>query len=196
VYDALVKEGKAPTEPPKRTLGAPPADSPFRGARGAKILVQEVGDFQCPFCARAESAMDELLKIYPGQIKVVWRDKPLPMHHDAPLAAEAAREAFVQKGVDGFDRMRKLLFANPRALQRADLEGYAREISLDGAKFAAALDSHRHRAAIEADVKAAETAGVRGTPAFFVGPYWVEGAESLRRFRRLAELAGAKPVTR
>ena len=43
-------------------------------------------------------------------MKVVWRHKPLPMHKDAPLASEAAQEAYKQKGNDGFWKMHDLLF--------------------------------------------------------------------------------------
>jgi protein-disulfide isomerase len=191
LYDTLVKDGRGPAPPEKRSLAAPHAGAPFRGAANAKIVIQEVGDFQCPFCARADAVMDQLLKTYPGQLKIVWRDKPLSMHPDAPLAAEAAREAFAQKGAEGFERMHKLLFANPRALKRDDLEGYAGVIGLDLARFRAALDAHTHKPVVDADDKVTTEAGVRGTPAFFVGPYFISGAQPFARFRRVAELAGA-----
>ena len=59
-------------------------------------------DFQCPFCARAEPTLAEVRKIYGDRVRIVARDLPLPtLHPMAPLAAEAAREAFVQKGQRG-----------------------------------------------------------------------------------------------
>ena len=39
---------------------------------------------------------------YPKDVKVVWRHMPLPFHADAPLASEAAQEAFVQGGNKAF----------------------------------------------------------------------------------------------
>ena len=188
LYDTLVKDGKTAAEPEKKAIGPAPANAPFRGAPNAKVVIQEVADFQCPFCKRAEATMEELLKAYPGKIKIVWRDKPLPMHTDAALAAEAAREAYAQKGNDGFAKMQKLLFDNQQALKRDDLDGYARSIGLDMTKFAHALDSHAHKATVDADDKATTDAGVRGTPAFFVGPYYISGAQPFAKFRRAVEL--------
>ncbi|MBX3209193.1 MAG: thioredoxin domain-containing protein [Labilithrix sp.] len=199
LYDALIKDGTAAAEPEKKGIAPAAAGAPFRGAANAKVVIQEVSDFQCPFCKRAEATMEELLKAYPGKIKIVWRDKPLPMHPRAPLAAEAAREAHAQKGNDGFTKMQKLLFDNQQALERSDLDGYAKSIGLDMKRFAKALDGRIHKAAVDADEKASTEAGVSGTPAFFVGPYFVSGAQPFNKFRKLVdrvlrEPAGAAPL--
>jgi protein-disulfide isomerase len=201
LYDAVIKEGKPPAVPEMKTIAAAAGGAPFRGAANAKVVIQEVADFQCPYCRRADATMEELLKAYPGKIKLVWRDKPLASHADAPLAAEAAREAHAQKGNEGFARMQKLLFDHQQALGRDDLDDHARTIGLDMKRFAHALDTRAHRAAVEADEKAATDAGVSGTPAFFIGPYYVSGAKPLRSFKRLVDLVlsgapGARPSGR
>jgi protein-disulfide isomerase len=194
LYDALVKDGKTPPEPLRKSIAAAPATAPYRGTASAKVVIQEVGDFQCPFCKRADATMEELLKAYPGKIKVVWRDKPLSMHPDARLAAEAAREAYAQKGNEGFAKMHKLLFENQQALKRDDLDGYAKSLGLDMRKFASALDGHTHQGVVDADEKNMNDAGVSGTPAFFVGPYFVSGAAPYTKFRKLVELVLNPPV--
>jgi protein-disulfide isomerase len=195
LYDALIKDGKPAAEPERKTIAPPSSPAPFRGAANAKVVIQEVSDFQCPFCKRAEATMEELLKAYPGKIKIVWRDKPLPMHADAPLAAEAAREAFAQKGNEGFSKMQKLIFENQQALKRDDLDGYARTVGLDPTRFASALDNRTHKAVVDADEKLANAAGVSGTPAFFVGPYYISGAQAFGKFRKLVELTLNPPPT-
>ncbi len=198
IYDALVKDGKGPAEPEQKTIAPAPANAPFRGTANAKVVIQQVSDFQCPFCSRVETTLEELLKAYPGKIKIVWRDKPLPMHPDAPLAAEAAREAYAQKGNDGFAKMHKLLFANQQKLKRDDLDGYAKSIGLDMTRFARALDSHAHQATVEADIKATEAAGATGTPAFFVGPYFISGAQPIGKFKKVIDrvLNGPPPAAK
>ena len=60
--------------------------------------MHEWADFQCPFCGRAEPALAQMMKDYGARIKLVWHDLPLPMHPDAPLAAQAAREASRRRG--------------------------------------------------------------------------------------------------
>lgn len=195
LYDALIKDGKTPAGPEKKAIAPAAAGAPFRGAANAKVVIQQVSEFQCPFCKRAEATMDELIKAYPGKIKIVWRDKPLPMHKNAALAAEAAREAHAQKGNDGFAKMRKLLFDNQQALERSDLDGYAKSIGLDMSRFARALDGHTHKAAVDADEKATSDAGVSGTPAFFVGPYFISGAQPFAKFRKLVDRVLREPAT-
>jgi protein-disulfide isomerase len=191
VYDTLTKDGVPRGTPMEKTIEDGPG-APFRGATKAKVTIQEVGDYQCPFCKRADATIEKLLEAYPGQLKIVWRDDPIPSHADAPLAAEAAREAFAQKGSAGFTRMQKLLFENQKALGRADLDRYAAIVGLDAPRFARALDTHVHRAAVEADGKRALDAGVTGTPAFFIGPYYVSGAAPYAKLRRRVDLALAR----
>ncbi|MEA2749031.1 MAG: hypothetical protein QOI41_3174 [Myxococcales bacterium] len=197
IYDAIMKDAKSAPEPEKKAVAASASPAPFRGAANAKVVIQEFSDFQCPFCSRAEPTIDEVLKAYPGKVKVVWRNLPLPMHADAPLAAEAAREVFVQKGNDGFSKMRELLFKHQSdvdGLKRTALEGYAATLGVDMKKFGKALDDHTHTAAIDADTNAAHAGGLSGTPAFTVGPYYVSGAQPLAKFKKLVDRALLEPA--
>jgi protein-disulfide isomerase len=199
LYDALVKDGVTATAPEKVQVDAPAAGAPSRGAAGAKVVVQEFADFQCPFCKRAEDTVDEVVKAYGGRVKVVWRNLPLSFHADAELAAEAALEAKAQKGNDAFWKMHDLLFKNQGvdgALQRPALDGYAQELKLDMTKWAAALDGHTHQAEIEADKHAADGAKITGTPSFVINGYSLVGAQRYIKFKRVVERAladAAKP---
>ncbi|HTQ05987.1 MAG TPA: thioredoxin domain-containing protein, partial [Polyangiaceae bacterium] len=96
IYEEIVKEGKEPPPPERKEIPAPDASDPFKGGAHAKVVIQEFSDFQCPFCKRVEPTIQEIEKQYGDKIKFVWRHMPLPFHKDAPLAAEAAQEAFVQ----------------------------------------------------------------------------------------------------
>jgi protein-disulfide isomerase len=190
LYDTIIKDGKV-TALEKKSV-AVPAKAPFRGAANAKVVVQEFSDFQCPFCKRGDATMDELLAAFPGQIKVVFRNLPLSFHPDAQLAAEAAREVFVQKGNAGFSKYREKLFAHqndPGGLKRPALEGYARAVGVDTKKLSRALDERVHQAAVDADRKAAEDAGIRGTPSYLVGPFFVSGAQPIGKFKRVVRRA-------
>ena len=46
-------------------------------------------------------------------------------------------------------------------------------------KFNKALDSHAHKAVVDADDKSLSDAGVSGTPAFTIGPYYLSGAQPI-----------------
>ena len=69
-----------------------------------------------------------------------------------------------------------------KALEDADLAGYASELSLDLRAFEADLTSGRDRGRIERDVESGARAGVRGTPTLFLDGRPFEGydADALR----------------
>ena len=194
LYSTLIKDGKGPAAPEKKTIAAS-ANAPAKGALGSKVTVTIISDFQCPYCKMVEETLTEVYKNYGTKVKFVWRNKPLPMHPDAPLAAEAALEAFKQKGNDGFWKYHDKLFAaqgQQDGLKRENLEKIAQEQGLDMAKFKASLDNHSHKAEVDADAKAADDAGIGGTPAFVVNGYFVNGAQPYGKFRKVIELALAE----
>ena len=190
IYDEVMKTAKGPP-PPERKEGVPtpPKTHPYKGAANAKVIIQEFSDFQCPFCGRVNPTLKQVLDEYGGRVKIVWRNLPLAFHKEAPLAAEAALEAHAQKGNDGFWAYHDKLFANQKALQRADLEKYAQELGLDMAKFKAALDSRKHKPVVDADMEIAKKAGITGTPGFVVNGYWISGAQPFAKFKQIIELA-------
>jgi len=188
-YDSLMKDAKGAPEPEKKVAPAVPAGSPWKGNANAKVVIQEWSDYQCPFCSRVEGTVAEVMKNYGDKVKFVWRDKPLPMHPDAPLASEAAREALKQKGPDGYWKMHEKLMQNQQKLKREDLDGYAKELGLDADKFKAALDSRVHKPAVDADDKAGTDVGISGTPAFLINGYYVSGAQPYAKFKKLIDRA-------
>ncbi len=199
VYDALVKDGKgAPAPEMKDVPKGLPANDPARGNMNAKVVIHEWSDFQCPFCGRVEPTVAQVMKDYGDRIKFVWHDLPLPMHPDAPLASQAGREAFKQKGPSAFWAMHDKMFANQQKIKRDDLDGYAKDLNLDMDKWKAALDGSTHTSEIEADKKAGNDDNINGTPAFLVVPgnaaqgYFISGAQDYSKFRKLIERALAE----
>jgi protein-disulfide isomerase len=167
--------------------------APSLGSAAAPVTIQLFSDFQCPFCARLKPTLEAVLAAYPGRVRVVWRNYPLPFHADARPAAEAALEAQAQGGDSLFWQMHEKLFENPRALDRASLERHARELGLDVARFGKALDDHRHAAAIDADIAAGDATGLSmGTPTCFVNGRAVQGAQPLDAFRAAVDQALAR----
>jgi protein-disulfide isomerase len=194
VYDAVMESGRVPGEPERVEIGAPPPDSPSRGSTQAPVLLQVFSDFECPYCQRLASTLGGLEKQYVGQLRIVWRNLPLPMHPHARVAAVAALEAAAQRGPDGFWQMHDLIYqgpggAGPETLSEDVLEGYAQTLGLDVARFRAALQDGRHDAAIARDEQAAARAGIDGTPTTVINGYLISGLQPAARFRRVIELA-------
>ncbi len=199
VYAEIMKGAKGPDAPETKTVPAPTPDNPARGPANAPVVVQIFSDFQCPFCKRVLPTLDALQQEFPGKIRVVWRNLPLPFHDHAHEAAAAAMEAYAQGGAKGFWKMHDLIYEHqdaPDGLTRAGLDSYAKQLKLDLTRFDHALDNGAHDAELDKDVKVADAAGINGTPAFVINGYYVSGAQPLTTFRKLVKRALADLTTR
>src|SRR5690606_17638227 len=138
----------------------------IRGPLNAPVTLVEYGDFECPYCGRAEPVVRELVQTYGNDVRFVFRHLPLvDVHEHAELAAEAAEAA----GEQGrFREMHDLLFAHQDALIYPDLMRYAAELGLDVDRFGEDLRTRRHAARIHRDVDTADASGAAGTPTVFV----------------------------
>jgi len=174
--------GAAPPDP-RYAIAVPPR-APSRGPADAPVTLQVFSDFQCPFCSRVWPTIDQIVDRYGHQVRVVYRDYPLPFHQRAMPASEAAREVFAQGGSDAFWRYHGLLYANQRELEDDDLVRFARQVpGIDARAVRRALADHRHRAAVQADMQAVQDAGARiGTPSTFINGRLLQGAQPLRAF--------------
>lgn len=194
VYETTIAKGEtAPKTAPaaaapdaNKVYDVPkPKNAPTKGASNAKVVIQEFSDFQCPFCSRVNPTMAQVMDEYGDKVEVIWRNYPLPFHKEAGPAAQASIEIFEQKGDKAFWEYHDILFANQKALSRANLEKYAAQIGgINMNKFKAALDSEKHKAAVDADIAAIAKAGARiGTPSFFINGKLLQGAQPYAAFK-------------
>ena len=165
-----------------------------RGPADATVTVVEYGDFQCPYCGQAESAILAERQVDPD-VRYVWRHLPLTdVHPQAQLAAEAAEAADAQ---GAFWPMHDLLLTHQEELTGKDLLRYARQLGLDEHRFRDDLARHAYSGRVAQDVETADASGVSGTPTFFVngqrytGTFSVDGlAAAVRAARTRAALGG------
>ena len=135
-----------------------------RGPSGASVTLVEYGDFQCPYCGRAEPVVRQLLG--DADLRFVWRHLPLSdVHPQAELAAEAAEAAAAQ---GAFWPMHDLLLDHQDKLRITDLLGYADELGLDQERFHNELMEQVYAPWVAEDIESADISGVSGTPTFFI----------------------------
>lgn len=151
----------------KRGLKTPVGpDDHVIGAAEAAVTVVEYGDFECPYCAEASSGIHLMLLRYPGSVRFAFRHFPQEdVHPHAVIAAEAAEAAAIQ---GKFWPMHDRLFRKQRNLSRSDLNAVAREVKLDMAAFALAMDGHVSLSRIRAVAADGRKSGVRSTPSLFI----------------------------
>ncbi len=170
---------------------------PSKGPADALVTIVEFSEFQCPFCSRVLPTTARILDEYEGQVRIVWRNNPLPFHQQALPASIAAMEAYEQGGADKFWEMHDLLFENQRQLSREDIERYGQQVGLNMGELRAALDNEEHKDAIEADQTLARQIGARGTPNFFINGRQLTGAQPFEAFKTVIdeEIATARRLT-
>jgi protein-disulfide isomerase len=162
-------------------------DRPSRGPDDALVTIVVISDFQCPFCARAVPTLEQLERTYGDDLRIVWRNNPLPFHRDAKPAATAAMEAYAQGGDAMFWRMHDQIFANAQDLSRGSLLELGRKVGMGVAALRRALDEGSHDDAIAEDQALAERLDLRGTPAFLVNGRKIMGAQPYVVFEDLVE---------
>jgi protein-disulfide isomerase len=194
LYAALTAKGATKAAAPKKqkrpaddtkTVYKMPADQAFsKGPADALVTIVEFSEFQCPFCTRALPTLSQIHKTYKDKVRVIFRHNPLPFHKDAPLAAQAA----IAAGEQGkFWEMHDLLFTNTKTLKEDNLNGYAKKLGLDMAKFSADLNSPKAKSMIKRDQQLASKFGARGTPNFFINGRKVTGARPFPAFKTIID---------
>ena len=186
VYDALqasankgeakMLAGSAPAagkpEAPKAPVKIPVGKEPSKGPANARVTIVEYTDFQCPFCSRFATNLDQAIQGNPN-VRVVLKQFPLPFHNNADIAAQAGLAAHAQ---GKFWEMHDKMFANQQKLTRADLEGFATEIGLNMAAFKTALDLGTYAQQVKDETAEGQKFGVQGTPSWFVNGVFQSGA--------------------
>ena len=167
----------------------------IRGPADARVTLVEYGDFECPFCGRAQDAIQSVLG-RTRDLRYVWRHLPLTDVHPHTQQAAEASEAAAKQGK--FWAMHDLLLDHQDELEPDDLVRYAEQLGLDVDRFVADVERHVGGGRIADDVDSAEQSGVAGTPTFFIngrrhwGAYDVDGlTRAVREARARARVAGA-----
>lgn len=174
----------------------PADDSRSLGDPNAPVTIIEYSDFQCPFCQRHIVETFPLIKanyIDTGKVRYVFRNFiAVPQHTVAPAAAVASLCAAEQQQ---FWPMHERLFKQPdqwyilpdRA--NAMFADYAIDLGLDTGAFARCLQRPELPQQVASETQAAFELGLRGTPGFFVGRQFINGAQSYPVFASAIDLA-------
>lgn len=179
-------DNEMPQPGAKRVGGVSAGANTVKGKPGAKVLIVEFSDFQCPFSKRFYTQTFPMLEkeyIDTGKVKFAYRDFPLGFHPQAMPAAIACECAGKQgKYWQMFDKL-----STTDSLETESLKKYAVEIGVDAQSFNDCLDGQKTKGDVDADLKEAMTFGVKGTPAFFINGRLIEGALPFEVFKKIID---------
>jgi len=147
-------------------------ESRAKGSPDAPVLVYEIADFQCPYCAAfARDVFPHIDSAYirPGRVQWVFVNLPMPSHHAAWTASEAALCAGAVS--DRFWVMHDRLYVAGREWIDADdpaavVAGYARDAGVAMDEFTDCVEHDRVVPILLQDVIFGSR--VTGTPTFII----------------------------
>ena len=150
--------------------------APFKGPANAKVTIVEFSDFQCPFCVKAIPQLDALLKAFPNDLRLVYKQFPLDTHSQAALASRASLAAHAQ---GKFWPLHDKMYANSRAINRQTVLEWAKEFGLDMPKFTKFFDAPETQSTVDRDLADGSRAGVNATPTLYINGKKYQGAIAL-----------------
>jgi protein-disulfide isomerase len=132
---------------------------------------------------------DEILPPERGNVRLIFRHLPLPMHSWARAAAEAAACA-QEQGDEHFWRLHDFIFERQRQLTRENirqtpLRETSRFSKFDQKAFERCLAGRTTAAKVERDVAFARQNGVNGTPTLFINSRRLEAGAPPEQIRTL-----------
>ncbi|MEZ4241227.1 MAG: thioredoxin domain-containing protein [Myxococcota bacterium] len=188
-----------PTPPMEPNQPAEPVDLPLVdvglgdlppiGSPDAPVHIVAFFDYQCPFCARALTQLEDLVAAHEGEVAVYLRDFPLGMHPEARERARLARCAARQ----GHHReVHDARLAAGAQWDEGTVWTLARQQGLALGPLEACLADPAVDAAIDADQAAGTRLEVNGTPTLVVDGERVVGAPPMTAFEAAIARARAR----
>ncbi|TVR02926.1 MAG: hypothetical protein EA398_06750 [Deltaproteobacteria bacterium] len=170
--------GDAPARPAEPAQPAQPVEfntegAPARGPADAAVTVVEFSDFNCGFCGRLSTTLNEVMPDYDDRVRFVSMQFPLGRWPISQTAAEAALAANAQ---GQFWEFKNLIYENQRSLNEGSFEQFAEQLGLNMDQFRRDMESNAHANTITAHRAQGQRAGVRGTPALFLNGRQIGGA--------------------
>ena len=199
--EALEKRGPAAASPkqeaPPQTVAynIPTGDSPIMGKKDAKITITIFSDYQCPFCARVDPMLKEVVNDpeLKNTVNVTFKQFPLSFHANAKPAAKAALAVRDVGGDEKFWEYGDKLYKGLKELTPENFSKWAGETGIDVKKFEKMLKDNdaKYEEIIKRDSElGSKEAKVRGTPSLFVNGWElrqrsVDGVKALIKEKKL-----------
>jgi protein-disulfide isomerase len=169
-------------------------NGPAKGPEKAPVTIVEFSDMQCPHCAKAAPALDQLLAQEP-EARFIFQNFPLPAHNWAEKAAgyvdcvgRASNDAvwkFIQKT---FEDQANITEANVDE----KLKAIATAAGAKGDEIAACAVKPETKSRVEASLELGKSLGVTGTPTLFINGRNVPGGAPVDLLKKIVDFQASQ----
>jgi protein-disulfide isomerase len=165
----------------------------IEGPKDAYVTIVDAWDNACPYCARVAPTLAQLVKDYPGKVRVIYKN--LVVHPQqvarAHLAGCAAalqgkfvvwQNAFWEKAWTPYTQSR-----DGKLLSEEGFMAWVPSIGLDPKKLKADMDGQQCQQLIASDAAELRKFRVGSTPSFFINGHYSAGAMDIGSFKQIVE---------
>jgi protein-disulfide isomerase len=167
----------------------------FQGPKDAPVTIVEYSDFQCPFCRRGHQTIEDILKAYPGKVRVLFKDFPIERIHPMALPGSKWYEAIGLQDREKANNFKKMVFERQDELgQKGEkfLEEVAKKVGANVPKAKKDMDGDEVKKILADDHAEAEKFGFSGTPGFLINGISLKGAYPIEEFKTIIDRQLAK----
>lgn len=157
-----------------------PRHSPSATSAANQVTIVVFTDFQCPACRFGNTALQKVIATDPA-IRVLFKDWPIFGEASERAARLAVAAGYQSRYVEAHDRLMRAASFDDSSLHLAltaagvDMQQIQRDLLRHGRSIDALIARNRTQAF---------ALGLRGTPAYLIGPYLIEGALDEGELRR------------
>lgn len=182
-----------PLKRPTLTFG-----NPMRGPKDAAVTIFAFGDYECAPCAAVDDSLKQVLKDYPKDVRLIWKDMPNGTLHAQAIPAAAAARCAGDQGA--FWEYHDLLMQQQGILDPKNYAPLAAQLKLDLDTFQSCIDNKRDVPIVNRDVQEGLRLSIDATPYLFINDRAVKGDIGLEELRAYVDTelskAGKKTIDR
>jgi protein-disulfide isomerase len=185
---ALVPSGRAVHR--SSAVGVPlpvDRDDPVWGKPDAPVTLLVFGDLDCPYTRRSLDVLRRLETRFSGDLRLVWKNRPLTVHPHARDAAEVAVALEETSGDAAFWKFASQAAASSQSSTSPHLSRWVSDAGGEGSRVKAWLSEPRYAARVDRALQLAGRYNIRATPTFFVNGLRVEGYQPFAALSRVVE---------
>lgn len=166
------------------------------GNENAPLTIQIFSDFTCPYCAKGEINVKQILKDYPQSVRIVFRNRPLDVTgSDADKAARAFSAVYLQSPALAYNYQAELFQHQADFVAQGEtfLYDLAGKLNIDVSRLKQAMKSPEVDEIITEDKALAQQMKIRGVPAFLVGNTFFTGIQPYKEVKAAIERQISEP---
>lgn len=152
------------------------------GPDNAPITIIKYADFQCPACRMGFETLEKIKEKYKGQVRMIHKNIPLPMHPLAPLAAQIYEALLYTDKAKALAFYKKTYSEQGKWKTEKDLWQIAKSVGANQQKIQAEIKKGDVDKSIQTDLEEHSAQGFQGTPAYVINGVALYGAQPEEEF--------------